>query len=150
MDDLVMESRSAECQLGSRPPKGSERIKERQGKISLLNSWKIRTYFKAMLVEQRTRRMELSRISSTAQRRFCFTVLKGSLQYSSIPSRSAHSDSTTRSTQRISRPTTSSSATAVSESESSVNTMRINCDCLVKLGSCKWIRWSKTQHQLFL
>ena len=48
MDHLVMGSKSAECQLGS---ERSKRIKERQRKISMLNLWKIRTYFKSMLVE---------------------------------------------------------------------------------------------------
>ena len=47
-------------------------------------------------------------------------------KYPSIPSRSTNSESTSGSTQRISRSTTSSSTTAVPESESSVNTMRIN------------------------
>ena len=46
MDYLVMGSKSAECQLGSRSER-SKRVKERQRKISLLNLWKIRTCFKS-------------------------------------------------------------------------------------------------------
>ena len=149
MDHLVMEPESAECQLGSRPER-SKRIKEWQRNINLLNLWEVRTYLKSMLVEQGARWMEFSKISSAAQRKFRFSVLKGSLQYSSIPSRSACSNVTARSTQRISRPTTSNSAATASESESSFDAMRINCDCSVKFRTSRWIQWSKTQHQVFL
>ena len=49
---------------------------------------------------------------------------------------------------RISRSTTSGSVTAISESESSVNSMRFHCDCSFEFRSSRWIQWTKTQHQL--
>ena len=146
MDHLVMGSKSAECQLGSRSER-SKRVKERQGKSACSvceNQDTPQISVGGIEIKKDGILKDLRNSSKEAQ----VHSTQGGLQYSSVPSGSTNSDLTSRSPQRFSRFTTSSSAIAVSKPKSGFDSMRFNCDCSFESRSSRWIQRPETQHQL--